>query len=85
MPAVVATTIALDAVHSQVDNEDFGGVVLGRTTTSLIGFYGVTTCRAQRSTGNNTALTTGANATVQLAVLTEIQTTLVNLGLMPST
>lgn len=86
MPAVTAATIALDVPTKALDWDipGSGGSIMGRSTGALISFFGATPV-AQRATGNNTALTTGATTTVQLAVLTEIQTTLVNLGLMPST
>jgi hypothetical protein len=61
------------------------GKVYGSSATDPIGFYGVTTPVAQRATGSNTLMTTGATTTVQTAVLIEIQATLVALGLMPAT
>jgi len=61
------------------DGSDFG-----QSITDKIAFYGATPI-AQRATGSNTLLTTGATTTVQTAVLIEIQATLVALGLMPAT
>lgn len=60
------------------------GELLGKDTTTKIGFYGGTPV-VQRATGNNTLLTTGATTTVQTAVLIEIQATLVANGMMPAT
>lgn len=64
------------------DNPD--GSTFGKNTSSKITFYGGTPV-AQRATGSNTLLTTGATTTVQTAVLIEIQATLVANGMMPAT
>jgi HAMP domain-containing protein len=85
MAVVTAATIALDKTTQQVDAGDPTGSVFGASTTSKIGFYGVATPVAQRAAGSNTALTTASTTTVSLAVLTEIQETLIALGLMPAT
>ncbi|MGH6737588.1 MAG: hypothetical protein ACREDY_00890 [Bradyrhizobium sp.] len=79
---VTAATIPLDSPNKQLSW--LGGSLLGQGITDTIGFYGLTVPVAQRAAGNNTALTASSTTTVQLAVLTEIQTTLVDLGLMPS-
>lgn len=84
MPAVTATTNSLNATSYQVGDEDPSGMLFGQNTTSKLGFFSATPV-ARRSTGNNTALTTTSTTTTVLAILTEVQTTLVNLGLMPST
>jgi hypothetical protein len=77
--------MSLSTTHiDQLGNRSPDGEQLGQATTDLIGFYGKTPL-AQRATGNNTLLTTGATTTVQTAVLIEIQATLVGLGLMPAT
>jgi hypothetical protein len=72
-------TIILRATPVNPDGSRFGS-----TTADKIAFYGGTPT-AQRATGSNTLLTTGATTTVQTAVLIEIQATLVALGMMPST
>jgi hypothetical protein len=72
-------TIVLRALPTNPDGGRFGN-----STTDKICFYGGTPA-AQRATGNNTLLTTGATTTVQTAVLIEMQATLVGLGLMPAT
>lgn len=72
-------TIVLRATAQNPDGSNFGSA-----TDDKIGFYGKTPV-AQRATGNNTLLTTGSTTTVQLAVLTEIQATLVANGMMPAT
>jgi hypothetical protein len=74
-----AETIVLRANPANPD-----GQLLGASITDPIGFYGKTPV-AQRATGSNTLLTTGATTTVQTAVLIEIQATLVANGLMPAT
>jgi hypothetical protein len=86
--AITATTaqaIPLDVSTKQLSDQGSAGTILGASVTDKIGFYGLMTGVAQRTTGNNTALTATPTTTVQLAVLTEIQATLVALGLMPST
>ena len=85
MAVVTAATLALDVATRQLSDQNPTGTLLGASTTDKIGFYGVATPVAQRAAGSNTVLTTGATTTVQLAVLTEIQATLVALGLMPAT
>lgn len=78
--------MTLTTTHvDQMGNRSPDGMVHGSAITDLIGFYGVATPVAQRATGNNTLLTTGATTTVQTAVLIEIQATLVALGIMPAT
>lgn len=72
-------TIVLRATANNPDGSNFGSSI-----TEKIAFYGKTPI-AQRATGNNTLLTTGATTTVQTAVMIEIQATLVGLGLMPAT
>lgn len=72
-------TIVLRATPTNPDGARFGN-----STADKICFYGGTPV-AQRATGSNTLLTTGATTTVQTAVLIEIQATLVALGMMPAT
>lgn len=74
-----AETIILRANPANPD-----GQLLGASITDPIGFYGKTPV-AQRATGHNTAITSGSSATAVATVLSEIQTTLINLGLMPAT
>ena len=86
--AVTATTaqsLSLDVSTKQLSDQNTSGTLLGASITDLIGFYNVSPAVAQRTTGNNTSLTTGSTTTVIWAVTKEIQTTLINLGLMPST
>lgn len=86
--AITATTaqaIPLDVSTKQLSDGNTTGTLLGTGPTDKIGFFGVATPVAQRATGNNTAFTSGMTTTVQAAVISEIQTTLINLGLMPAT
>lgn len=80
-----AQSIPLDVSTKQLSDQNTVGTLLGASPADKIGFFGIGTPVAQRAAGNNTALTTTPTTTAQLAVLTEIQTTLVNLGIMPTT
>lgn len=57
------------------------GQRLGQSATDKIGFYGVTTV-VQPASATQAAITAGATTTATIALLLEIRTALVSLGLI---
>lgn len=58
------------------------GTRLGQTTADKVGFFGLTTPIPQPTSATQAAITAGATTTATIALLLEIRTALVNLGLI---
>jgi len=65
----------------QLSDARTDGVLLGQSTTDLVGFYG-TTPIVQRSGADQAAITVGTNTTAANTLLIEIRAALVAVGLI---
>jgi len=72
------------ASYEQVDYGSPDGALIGKTSTSKIGFYGATPV-VQRATGTThtttNVVTSASFGTLQVAQIQEIQNTLIALGI----